>query len=333
MAFDDERLRLGLAVDGHANRVCPGRGRGTGHAAAPEDHAGERRRVRVAQVPRHAVEPGAHRRARTGSAAAASAATASAAAPAAGRFFAPRPTMIRRTSARPCPSDRRPRSRATARACAAGTESSPPPAERIAASGLKRYACAEQHLRRVLAQRPDAIEDVEPAPVRRDDEIVRLDDQIADLRVGQVERKRLPVIAVVVRDVEAVLRAGVEQAAPRLVLADDVRVVVAADAGDDLRPGRAVVVRAEEVRREVVEQRLLDRDVRRARVERRCVDDADAPEVRHVLRRDVLPGLAAVACDLHVAVVGARPNHVDVALRRPDREDRARRPRGCSCRG
>ena len=65
----------------------------------------------------------------------------------------------------------------------------------------------------------------------------------------------------------------------------------------DLRPGLAEIVRAEDVRRQVVEQRLLHRDVRRAGIERRRVDLADAAEVGHVLRRHVRPRLAAVARD------------------------------------
>jgi hypothetical protein len=79
-----------------------------------------------------------------------------------------------------------------------------------------------------------------------------------------------------------VLRAGVEHAAPHRILAHGVHVVVGGNAVDDLRPGLAVVVGPEDVRRAIAEQHLLDRDVGGAVVERRAVDLADAAEVRHV---------------------------------------------------
>ena len=56
--------------------------------------------------------------------------------------------------------------------------------------------------------------------------------------------------------------AGVEQALARRILAHRVHEVVGANAGHDLRPRLAEVVRAEDVRRLVVEQRTLHRDVR-----------------------------------------------------------------------
>ena len=102
----------------------------------------------------------------------------------------------------------------------------------------------------------------------RDREIVAVDPDVRHLRVGQSLCERTPVIAVVHRDVEAVLGAGVEQSAADAILAHDVRVVVRGDSVHDLRPRPAEVVRAENVGREIFEQRFLDRDVRRAGVER-----------------------------------------------------------------
>ena len=129
-----------------------------------------------------------------------------------------------------------------------------------------------------LSQRRDVVEDVEAAAVRRNRDRVGLDPDVRDRHVGQVQRQRLPVIAVVVRDVEAVLRAGVEQAAARRILADGVHVVLRGDAGDDLRPRLAEVTRPEDVGREVAEQRLLDRDVGAAGLEARGVDMLTRPK-------------------------------------------------------
>ena len=116
---------------------------------------------------------------------------------------------------------------------------------------------------------------------------------------------------------------GVEQTAARGILAHRVDVIVGDDPVDDLRPRFPEVVRAERIRRQVVQQRLLHRDVRRPGVERRGVDLADASEVRHLFRRHVRPRLSAVARDVDEPVVGSGPEDVRVLLARPQREDSA----------
>jgi hypothetical protein len=176
--------------------------------------------------------------------------------------------------------------------------------------------------RSVLAERPDLIEDVEAAPMGCDGDVVAFDPDVVDGRVWQVERKRSPVIAVVHRQVEAVLRPRVEHAAAHRILPHNVRVVARRDAVDNLRPGAAEIVRPEYVRREVTEQRLLDGDVRGAGIEHGRVDLADAPEVGHVFRCDVRPRFAAVAGDMYESIVGARPDDVYIGLARSDRKHR-----------
>ena len=90
----------------------------------------------------------------------------------------------------------------------------------------------------------------------------------------------------------------------------------------DLRPGLAVVVRLVEVGTEVVELVHRRGDVAGALVARRGVERVDPDPLRDPLRRHVGPVLAAVARQLHVAVVGPGPDHVLLGRRLHDREDR-----------
>ena len=74
------------------------------------------------------------------------------------------------------------------------------------------------------------IHDVEPAAVRRDDEVALFDRDVVDRRVGQVLPQRLPFRAVVERDVDAVLGAEIQQLRALGILADRAREVVGPDA-------------------------------------------------------------------------------------------------------
>ena len=129
---------------------------------------------------------------------------------------------------------------------------------RIASPGLNRYAGAAAiclRLRRDVAQRAHVVEHPEAAAVRPDHQIVHVivgvEHHVADRRARQIQPQRLPVIAVVERNVDGRLGAGEEQALLFRILADDVHLaagaLVARQAVDDARPGLAGVVRAIDV--------------------------------------------------------------------------------------
>ena len=177
-------------------------------------------------------------------------------------------------------------------------------------------------LETALTQRRDVVHDVEPAAVRRDDEIAVLDGDVVDRRVRQVLPQRLPFRAVVERNVDAVLGAQIQQLRLLDVLANRAREVGRADAVGDRRPGLAVIVGPEDVRLEVVLLIAIRGDISGAGAERRRLNQADAREVAERLRRHVLPVGAAVARHLHVAVVGAGPDDAAVLRGRRDREHR-----------
>ena len=109
--------------------------------------------------------------------------------------------------------------------------------DRIASSGANRkMSGVDAELRAELAERADVVEHVERPAVRGDHQVRVFHPDVRDRDVRQVQRQRVPGAAVVVRVVDAVLRAGVEQVAALVILADRVRVVVRLQAGDDLRP-------------------------------------------------------------------------------------------------
>src|SRR5713226_4559434 len=118
------------------------------------------------------------------------------------------------------------------------------------------------------------------------------------------------------------LRTGVKETAPRGVFSYGLHVVIAGNAVDDRRPRFAVVMRPEDVRLQVAEKWLLDRDVSPTGVERRSINLADPAEVRHRPRRHVRPALSAVTCDVDEPVVRPCPQDVDICLARAEREDR-----------
>src|SRR5205814_6990559 len=114
--------------------------------------------------------------------------------------------------------------------------------------------------------------------MRGDYEIVGLDQKVGDLHVGKIQRQGSPVVAVVPRDVDTVLGAGIEKAAAFGILAHGMHEVVTANAANDLRPCLSVVMGAVKVRSAVVVLIVLGGEVRGARVVRRRVDEADGRE-------------------------------------------------------
>ena len=126
-----------------------------------------------------------------------------------------------------------------------------------------------------LAEDGDVIEDPEAAAVRADDEVVVVDDDIADRGGGHVLAERLPVVAVVEGEVDCALGAGVEQAFAHRVFADGVDVLVVGNAVDDFVPGLAAVVGAEDVRAEVVEAKGVDGGVGGRVIEVGGLDEGD----------------------------------------------------------
>ena len=173
-----------------------------------------------------------------------------------------------------------------------------------------------------LPQRLDVVEDPETAAVRPQDDIAVLHHQVADRRIRQVLLQSRPAIAVVQRHIDAVLGAEEQEPLPHRVFADRAGEVSGSDSLDDLRPGGAVVGRAEDIRLPVVHLVAVRGQERGSRSVRRLFQDAHPAELRQVRRRDLRPGPAVIPGQMHPAVVGGDPDGVEVVLRGSDREDR-----------
>ena len=127
-----------------------------------------------------------------------------------------------------------------------------------------------------LPQHRAVVEYPDPATIRADDQVIVMDGEVADDRGGQVAHQRLPVIAVVERDVHAGLGTCEQEPASFGVRAHDVHERAAGHGGrqsrDDLCPRFPIVTRAVDVRVEVAAIVRVERDVRGARVEGGCLD-------------------------------------------------------------
>src|SRR5664280_2743228 len=185
-----------------------------------------------------------------------------------------------------------------------------------------------ERLRREGAERREVVHDPDPAPVRRDDEVLlaRLEREVADGDGREIAALELgPGLPRVERDPEPELGPEVEEAGPDGVLLDHVR--PAADArrraGDPL-PRLPGVARRVDPRRHVAEGVPVERRVRGAVRVRSGLDPRDPArgrQARNVLH-EVRPRRAAVARELEVAVVGPDPDRLRVARALRDRVDR-----------
>src|ERR1019366_7428207 len=185
-----------------------------------------------------------------------------------------------------------------------------------------------ERLRREGAERCEVVDDPDPAPMRRDDEILlaRLEREVPHGDGREVAALELdPRLPRVERDPEPELRPEVEEAGPDRVFLDHVR--PAADArrrADDPLPRLPGVARRADPRRHVAEGVPIKCSVRGAVRVRAGLDPRDPARGRQAqdILHEVRPRRAAVTCELEVAVVGPDPDRLRVARALRDRVDR-----------
>ena len=158
-----------------------------------------------------------------------------------------------------------------------------------------------------LPQQRHVVDHPEGSPMSGGDQIVAVHRQVAHTRSGQVELQGLPPAAVVERDIDSGLGAGIQQSAPDRVLANRARVRARGNAVGDGRPGLAVVRRPPQVRLEVVLLVSVRCHIGGARVVVRELDTSRPRELPVRLGRYVLPVRAGVARDVNQPVVAPRP--------------------------
>ena len=175
-------------------------------------------------------------------------------------------------------------------------------------------------------QRRQIVKDPERSSLRCGDQffLAFVNRQIGDRSHRKIELHRLPVRAVVERNVDARFRSGIEQAALVRVFANHAREGAVGNSVGDLLPGLAVVARLVEIRFVVVVLVHRRRNISSAGIERRRFDRIDLNPFRHHVfrRRDVVPVLAAVARHLHQTIIGAGPDRSRLHRRFHHRKDR-----------
>ena len=169
-----------------------------------------------------------------------------------------------------------------------------------------------------------------PRPCVAEDEIViaRLDGQIAHGDRGKTASFELrPGFAAIDRNKQTELGPEEQQVRLNQIFLDDVR--ISAHTLELLRrhersPGLAEIGGAKHVRRVVAKGVAIESGVSRARLEIARLHPADPRILRHArdVADDVGPGLAAVARDLDIAVIGADPDDRLIFRRFADRVDR-----------
>src|SRR5438270_6025027 len=105
--------------------------------------------------------------------------------------------------------------------------------------------------------------------MRRDDEIVAVELEVAHRCHWHIQLERLPVVAIVERDVDATLSSGHKQAGPHRIFLDDVYVDAGGKPLGDFLPAPPHVARAIDVWIEILELMTIRARVRRALIEMR----------------------------------------------------------------
>ena len=127
------------------------------------------------------------------------------------------------------------------------------------------------HRGRQLSEQRIIIERPESASIRRDDNLVSLECDVSERSIREILHQRLPMVAVVERDVHSTLSSGEKQSCFFRVVADDSG-EAAADLArrktvDDLRPRVTVITRSIEIRRVITDWVKIHSSIRCCRIE------------------------------------------------------------------
>ena len=155
------------------------------------------------------------------------------------------------------------------------------------------------------------------------DQIVVVNPQIAHGAVREVELQRLPLVPIVERNPHARLRPREEQALAHGIFANGVDRGVVRQAAGDEPPGLTAVVRAVNVRTQIIDAEAANGGIGGFVVKMRSGKLRDFAPGRDLWRRDVFPIGAAIARDPKQTIVRARPDGVPVFEGRSKRIDDA----------
>ncbi len=185
-------------------------------------------------------------------------------------------------------------------------------ADAVSYLGGEEKGIGLRDLRDQVPERRDIVENPEGPAVCGHDEVVVMDNQIANGSGRKVEAQRLPVIAVVERDIHRVLGAGEKKAFAFRIFANRVYRCIVGKSVDNFLPALAAVMRAVDIRAEIIQAEPVYRSIGGGRIEVRRIHLSQFAPWRQVRRRNVLPILTAVVRNLHLIIVRPRPYHVYV---------------------
>src|SRR5262249_15821386 len=157
--------------------------------------------------------------------------------------------------------------------------------------------------------------------VRSDDQIISLDHEIMHRSDRHVELERLPVAAIVEREVDSQLCPSEKQTFAHRILTYRANVSTAGNAGCDLRPGCSGIARAIDMRSDVGQAMAVNGGVGSRRVEMGGLDDADLAPRRQPWRRDISPILARITAKADATRIRAHPNQSGLQRGRRNRVD------------
>jgi hypothetical protein len=112
-----------------------------------------------------------------------------------------------------------------------------------------------------LPKRGHVIENPERTPVSSDNDVIIMQDEIANRAGRHVQSERLPVLAIVEREIDSALSACEQKTFFHRIFTDRVHDFAGRNSGNDLLPCYAAIMRAIDVRIEIVETESIDRGI------------------------------------------------------------------------
>ena len=156
-----------------------------------------------------------------------------------------------------------------------------------------------------VSHRCEVVQDPKAAPLRSREQVTVMHLEVSDGHYREIALPLLPVGAVVKRDVQPQLGAGVEQALQLRIFPHHTHPCFILDAVHDASPTATVILCLVDVRSKIVELVIGGNHVGLGRVVGRRIDCVDHGAV-HAVGRDIAPALPAIPRHLHQTVI--RPN-------------------------
>src|SRR6185437_13850773 len=178
-------------------------------------------------------------------------------------------------------------------------------------------------IRRALLERADVIENPKCASLRGGYEIAIFHRQIRDGHNGQVQLETLPAAAIIKGNVDARFGSGEKKPWTGRILTNGAHKCVRRNPVYDERPRLAVIVRAINVRPEIIHLITVHRSIGGGRIVGGGLDNVDSRPRLDCRGRHIGPRFSSIACHVNQAVIGARPNGVPIHRRWGDGENRA----------